>query len=131
MAFNISTYNDISPSTYSANVSGGAMFPIYKVSNDPKLLSAMQTSTIHPRDRFVTYCESFRKNFKKGDIVQGVKVNTEDTVVNGKLDSYKIDTGNKRIRVFVLDELDNEVKEVYPEALYSMTALAESLTHRI
>ncbi len=128
MAINISTYTDSSLGSYSANVSGNAMYPMYKVSNDPSVLGAMQKSSYYPKDIFVRYCESFRKNFKRGDVVQGIKTNTKDTVINGTLSNYKIDTGNKRIRVFVLDDIDDEVKEVYPESLFNLTELKESIT---
>lgn len=129
---NIPTYTD--STTTSFTVGSGSVFPMYRLSNSPQYLTAMQTRTYTPADKFVTMCNDFKNRFKKGDIVQGVIVNgNDDDVVWGKIHSYKFDTDNKRIRVFVEDDMggENELKEVYPETLYNQTSVKESLTIKL
>ena len=71
---------------------------------------------------------NIRQNLPMGTKVQAIKV-VENTAVNGSVCDIKIDYEKQRIRIFVRNEDNNDIFEVYPESIHRNDAVRESKSY--
>lgn len=114
----------------------GSIVPAFSVHTTA--LSDMSRPEMVVYDKFDAYIDEFKQFFKLGSRVNAVVINGqfgsgdgEIGGVIGKIYSYNIDYKNKRIRVFVISDVDNSVHEVYPETLLNKDHIRESIESRI
>lgn len=105
-----------------------AFNPAFKVYSLPLHdMSRPETNKIDMFDELVT---EFQETFKVGDSVNAIRISPDgnkNMSITGKISDYRIDYQNKRIRVYVRDDKDMSVSEVYPETLFNNDGLYESL----
>jgi hypothetical protein len=114
--------------------SNSSFNPAFKVYSLP--LSDMSRPETNKYDMFDQYFDEFRSTFKIGDLVNAIIINnqhsskSEEVGLLGKINKYIVDHENKRIRVFIISDMDNELHEVYPETIFSRDGLYETLMNR-
>lgn len=115
--------------------SNAAFNPAFKIYGLP-LSDMSRPQTSHYTD-FDVYIDDFRDKFRVGDYLQAIIINNqhnkdqEHVGVVGRLNKFVIDTENKRLRVFVISDVDNETYEVYPETIINKDRIQENLMIRL
>ena len=80
-----------------------------------------------------SYVDEFKTKFRIGDYLNAIIINNhheqnKDIVgVVGRLNRYSIDYENKRLRIYVISDTDNQLYEVYPETIVNKDRIQENL----
>lgn len=105
--------------------------PVFKVYGLP--LSDMSRPQHNAYSAFDSYVDEFKTKFRIGDYLNAIIINNhheqnKDIVgVVGRLNRYSIDYENKRLRIYVISDTDNQLYEVYPETIVNKDRIQENL----